>query len=138
MATGKIVWEDGNMSVKIAEIDQQHKALVNLINNLFDAIKEGKSNQIFEKLISDLIKYTQFHFSTEEKYFTQHAYPETQLHKAKHQEFVETVLRFKKDFDAGKTGLTMGILDFLRDWLVKHIMGEDRKYSAFLLSKGVR
>ncbi len=138
MATGKIVWDDGKMSVKISEIDKQHKALVNLINNLFDAIKDGKSNQIFDKLITDLIKYTEFHFATEEKYFTQFAYPETKAHKGKHHEFIDTVMRFKKEFDSGKTGLTVGVLDFLRDWLTKHILGDDQRYSAYLTSKGMK
>ncbi len=73
MIIGKIVWEDSKMSVNITELNTQHKALANLINNLFDAVKDGKSNQIFGKLIRDLIKYTIFHFSTEEKYFDQFA-----------------------------------------------------------------
>lgn len=134
---GKIEWNDATMSVGVQEIDAQHKALVNLINNLFDAVKEGKGTAIFEKLISDLMKYTQIHFTTEERLFDQYNYPEKVSHTATHKAFVDRVASFKKDFDSGKTGLTTGVLSFLRDWLVKHIMSEDRKYMSFFQAKGL-
>jgi hemerythrin len=138
MTSTLIQWDDRKMSVNIEEIDRQHKALVGLINNLFDVVKAGRSNEIFEKLISDLIRYTEFHFSDEENYFKQYNYPEAKAHMLQHKEFIDKVSLFKKDFDSGKTGLTRKVLDFLRDWLVEHIMGTDKKYSKFFNDLGLR
>lgn len=138
MAGVLIQWDDRKMGVNIAEIDKQHQALVRLINNLFEAVKAGRSNEIFQKLIMDLIRYTELHFSEEEAYFKQYQYPETKAHMLKHQEFIQKIHAFQRDFQAGKTGLTRQVLDFLRDWLVDHIMATDKKYSKFLNDQGVR
>ena len=131
-----VEWKD-QMSVKVQEIDKQHQALVKLINGLFDALKEGKGNTIFEKLISDLGKYVDIHFSTEEKYFEKYGYPEKTAHILEHKKFLEKVSVFKKEFDAGKTGLSTQVLEFLRGWLLDHISGTDKKYSKFFNEKGL-
>jgi hemerythrin-like metal-binding protein len=63
-----IVWSD-ELSVNIEEIDKQHKKLIDVINVLFNAMIEGKTQNIIDTIIDDLIDYAKYHFSTEEKYF---------------------------------------------------------------------
>lgn len=134
---GIITWND-NLSVKVLAIDQQHKKLIDMMNELSDAMKSGKGRDILSKIISGLILYTGTHFKTEEKYFDQFDYPEAEIHKKEHEAFVLKVLEFKKGFEKGDLNLTVEIMDFLSDWLQNHIKGSDKKYSQFFNDHGLR
>ena len=85
-----------------------------------------------------LISYTATHFKTEEKYFDQFGYPETDSHKKEHAAFVKKVTDFKDGFEKGKLGLSVEILNFLSDWLKNHIKKTDMKYSQFFNEKGLK
>ena len=64
-------------------------------------------------------------------------YIEAMDHKRKHDEFVDKVLQFKADHDSGKLFLSTQVLDFLKEWLVKHIRDVDKSYSSFFNSRGI-
>lgn len=132
-----IDWND-NLSVGIGVIDQQHKQLIAIINELNDAMKAGKSKDVLNSIIVKLIQYTQMHFATEEKYFAQFNYPETEPHKAQHAQFVQKVSDFKKKFDETQIGLSVEIMNFLCDWLKTHIQGTDKKYTACFTAGGLK
>ena len=131
------VWND-SYSVSVKIIDEQHKKLIDLINDLHDAMLEGKAKERAGAIIDELIKYTVIHFSTEEKYFDEFNYPETAEHKKIHKEFVDKVSNFKRDFENGKIMLSMEIMKFLMDWLSSHIKGTDKKYTSFLNKNGIK
>jgi hemerythrin-like metal-binding protein len=124
-------------SVGIKEIDKEHMKLVDLINELHDAMKSGKGKEVLGKTLNELVNYTAFHFAHEEQLFDKYGYPETAIHKKQHKELVDQVLAYKANYDSGKTIISIDIMNFLKDWLVKHIAGSDKKYTAFLNSKGV-
>lgn len=131
-----ITWKD-SYSVNITEVDNQHKKLVGLINNLHDAMISGKAREVMSRILSELVDYTVSHFATEEKLFDQYHYPETVLHKQQHSDLVEQVGALQKKFEAGERVLTIDVMNFLRDWLQDHIVGSDKKYGPYLNSKGV-
>ena len=132
-----IKWDD-SYSVKVTEIDMQHQKLVAMINELHDAMKDGRGKEVIGKLIIDLIGYTATHFKTEEKYFDQFGYPETDSHKKEHAAFVQKISEFKDGFEKGQLSLTIDVMNFLMDWLLKHIKGADMQYSRFFNSKGLK
>ncbi len=132
-----IQW-DGSFSVKVAEIDQQHQKLVSMINELNDAMRQGKGKDVLGKIINGLISYTATHFNTEEKYFDRFGYPETDSHKKEHVAFVKKVSEFKNGFEQGKLGLSIEVMNFLSDWLKNHIKLTDMKYSKFFNEKGLK
>jgi len=132
-----LTWSD-SYSVKVAEIDRQHQQLVKLINDLHSAMLERKAKDTLGKIIDQLAGYTVNHFATEEKYFAKFNYPETASHKKEHENFVAKVSDFKKGFDDGRILLSMDIMNFLKDWLVKHIQGTDQKYSDFFNKNGLK
>ncbi|MDA8124468.1 MAG: bacteriohemerythrin [Deltaproteobacteria bacterium] len=131
-----IQWND-SLKTNIGEIDSQHQRLIKLINDLDDAMRVGKGKDLSGKIVSELAAYTLSHFSTEEKYFHQYGYPEAPAHKEEHQRFVAEVSRFKTDFDAGRMGLTIKLMDFLSDWLKNHIQKIDKQYVPFFKGKGL-
>ncbi|MEI8377093.1 MAG: bacteriohemerythrin [bacterium] len=129
-------WND-KYSVGVRELDSQHKVLVGLLNELYDAMNNGKSNEILGKIINKLVDYTKTHFATEERYMSTHGYPELASQKREHQMFTDKVIAFKNEFDSGKIALTVAITSFLKSWLSDHISGSDKKYGPFFNSKGI-
>lgn len=130
-------WIDA-YSVGVAEIDQQHKKLIDLINQLDAAMCKGQGKQVLGKILGDLINYCSSHFATEEKLFNLHGYPDEDEHKAKHQKMTEKVLSLQKEFQLGKITISNDVMDFLKKWLDKHILGTDKKYGPYLNSKGIK
>ena len=132
-----VTWND-SLSVKVAEIDLQHKKLVSMINELYDAMKIGKGKEVTGKILNGLISYTTTHFQQEEKYFDKFCYPDKVNHKKEHLDFVKKVSEFKNDFESGKVTLTIDVMNYLSDWLFKHIKVTDKNYSKFFNDKGLR
>jgi hemerythrin len=131
-----IFWSD-QLSVNIKELDNQHQCLIELINRLHDSMKSGKGNAVIGPILMDVIKYTEFHFATEEKYFQKYAYPEFLQHKKQHDELTQKAKQLKADFEKGKLSISIEVMHFLRDWISNHILGSDKKYGPFLASKGL-
>ena len=138
MAVRFIQWDEAKMSVNIEEIDKQHQALLDLISNLATAVKTGRSNRIFDNLMTDLLRYAELHFAAEEDYFREYQYPEAAGHQIKHKEFINKIQGTIRDLHSGKSDRIEKVPDFLRGWLVDHIMGMDKDYSYFFNQRGLR
>ncbi len=131
-----IVWND-IYSVNIAAIDQEHQMLVTVMNELYEAIQQGEERIVLKEILNKLVNYTITHFKTEENYFDQFTYPETEDHKKEHRDFVQKVSEFKEKFDYGDADLSYDIMKFLKDWLISHTNGVDKKYADFFHAKGL-
>ncbi|OGV89572.1 MAG: hemerythrin [Melioribacter sp. RIFOXYB12_FULL_38_5] len=131
-----INWNE-TYSVKVKEIDVQHKKLVNIINELHDKMKEGKGKEVVEKLLAELLDYTVFHFSFEEKLLNINNYPDHKTHAKLHADLMEQVQVFRNKVKSGNSLLSLELMNFLKKWLVEHILDSDKKYSAFLNAKGI-
>ncbi|MBN2685372.1 MAG: bacteriohemerythrin [Pontiellaceae bacterium] len=127
-----------DLSVGVAEIDRQHQKLVETINILENAMAKGKGKEVLLGVIQELIAYAQMHFKTEEKYFDQFGYEGSEAHKKLHVSFVKKVSEFCEDYLAGRLGLSISLMNFLSDWVVDHITGEDQKYTTCFKSNGLR
>lgn len=130
-------WED-RFSVGVRSIDTQHKKLIDLINELHDARLKGKSGEALGHIFGELATYTVEHFAHEEQIFDQTRYPATTAHKAEHEALKAKVVELKNAMEGQKYPFTMELMDFLRDWLQKHIMGSDKAYSSHLVAAGVQ
>jgi hemerythrin len=131
-----ITWSDA-LSVNIKKIDDQHKCLVELVNKLHDAMKAGKGNAVIGPILEDLLNYVSFHFTTEETYFKKFSYPEYAQHKKQHDDLTQKTKALNASYREGKLTITLEVMNFLKDWLSTHILGSDKKYSAYLCSKGL-
>jgi hemerythrin len=129
-------WTDA-YSTGMAEIDQQHKKLIALINSLNDAMAAGQGKAVLGKILDELVNYCASHFAMEEKLFDTHGYPEAAEHKEKHRKMTSKVLTLQTQFKQGKALMTIEVMEFLHQWLDKHILGTDKQYVPFLSSKGV-
>ena len=132
-----ISWSD-SMSVGVAKIDKEHKGLIDLINLLHSEMLAGKSKEAMGLVLDKLINYTVTHFATEEALFRVHTYPQAAEHKKEHEGLTQKALAIQADFKSGKAVISAPVLDFLRDWLTKHILKQDMAYKLFFNGKGVK
>lgn len=122
-------------SVGYVPIDQQHKRLFELAEELHKAMIAGKAREVLGKTLSSLIAYTKGHFATEEALMRTHHYPEFAKHKAAHDALTAKVMGLEKEFSVGRQAIGVELLPFLRDWLTHHIGESDRKIAEYLKSK---
>lgn len=132
-----IQWSD-KLAVNIPSIDGQHKILVEMVNQLHDAMKEGRSKEVIADVLARLIDYTVMHFTHEEECMTKTCYAHLKDHKCQHDELAKKVLEFQADFKSGKVGLTLEVLNFLQQWLSGHIMKSDKGYADHLIAHQVK
>ncbi|HET7838405.1 MAG TPA: bacteriohemerythrin [Rectinemataceae bacterium] len=132
-----IEWSN-SLSVGLAEIDDQHRRLIGLINRLSEVSEAGEAPASVSAALGELESYVATHFALEEGYFDRFQYPAAKEHKAEHLAFAQRVASLKAEFLAGKSGLSRELLPFLRSWLTNHIAFSDRKYKPLFAQKGVR
>ncbi len=127
-----IKWGD-QYSVNVNTIDSQHKKLVTLINQLHNAMSSGKARDVQAGILNQLINYTQKHFSYEEKILKESNFPGYLAHKFEHDNLTKKVIAFQKELLDGNTSISIELMQFLKKWLVNHILETDKKYSEHLL-----
>lgn len=132
-----ISWDE-SLSVNVGEIDKQHKKLIEIVNDLDQAMSQGKGKMVLGKLLDGLVSYTATHFGFEEKCFEQFGYVEADSHKKAHLDFERKVTEFKEQFDRDKFGLSIDVDKFLCNWLQDHIKGVDKKYGPLFNANGMK
>jgi methyl-accepting chemotaxis protein/hemerythrin len=131
-----IVWSDA-YKVNVGLLDGQHKIFMNKINELYNAVRCNNEREGIENFLKKLVFYTLSHFEAEEELMRKHGYPEYEAHKIIHKALTREVHEFQRKFQSGEADVIDELMEFLKKWLVDHIMVIDKKYSAFLNKKGV-
>lgn len=130
-------WSDA-MATGIATIDVQHRWLLDLANRLHDDLTKGTAtHEELGQILHGLMDYTVNHFITEEDLFNRYGYPQEAEHIKSHNAFTARTLDLLQRHEAGEA-VGMAALEFVKGWLIGHILGEDKAYVAFLMEKGVR
>jgi len=131
------VWNE-KLSVNIKSIDEQHKKLIDMINDFYDNIAKRPNSENMSKLLGSMKDYIQVHFKYEENYMKQYGYEFYESHKSEHDFFVSKVAEVEERLNKGKMVLSLEITIFLKDWLIKHIQIADKKYSEYFIAKGLK
>ncbi len=123
-----VIWKDF-YSVGDPSIDAQHRQILDAINELYEAMRQGEDRMALKPITDRLIQYTLAHFEREEHVMQEHAYPDFVPHKALHDKIRQNTIDLRKHL-----GLVTGhdLLHFLKDWWVGHIQGCDKKYTPYL------
>lgn len=131
-----IVW-NGTLETGIQVIDDQHKILVNIINDIYQGLT-GKYNRIsLQRIILELRGYIDYHFGAEERLMLKHdfgfAHPdEHESHLQQHQHFIDRLAEMEQHLEHNRPVFYEDLFIFLRDWLANHILHTDMKLAGFL------
>jgi len=133
MEEDSVAWND-LYSVGFEPIDNQHKNLVLMTNELFLACKEGvvAADIAFLETVKKAVEYAETHFADEEDYMRGANYPHFDEHKKLHEDFVAELLKMIEDFEAGNTE-PVEMARYLKKWLLNHIAICDKKYMPYLI-----
>ena len=138
MKVQEIEWTE-DLLIGDALIDEQHKQLIEHLNNLTRAITHQLGPERVAETLGFLMDYTDTHFASEEEHMAEQAYPGLEVQKELHAKFRDILDDMERDFrEEGATPeLAEAIDTLLANWLLKHIRGVDAEFGAFLKSKGV-
>jgi len=132
-----IAWNE-ELSVGIALLDEEHKQLVSLLNEFYDAVEAGEAKDVLGNILDRLIQYARFHFESEEQLLQQSGYADYAAHKKLHEDLTRQLLRAQEKCKNGATAaLSAEIMLFFKNWLLNHILGTDKKYGPPLNSIGI-
>jgi methyl-accepting chemotaxis protein len=107
-------------------IDADHKMLVQYVNELYQAMIQGKGHDVASDVLGKLVQYTRDHFAREEVIWREGGLTSLAKHEKTHADLVVKVEAFQRDFLSGKATLTADLMSFLREWLIAHVFRTDK------------
>lgn len=132
-----MAWNDRLMT-GIEAIDRDHRRLVAMINELYDAIRGAEGQPELSGMLDRLVDYTRVHFAREERLFVTTGYPLAAQHKAEHDGMVAWVTDMQQRYEAGTaTAPSLQLMNALKDWLFDHILGSDQRYVKHMMASGL-
>jgi hemerythrin len=134
-----LVWSD-SYATGIAKIDEQHKVLVNTLNEAHARLGDQPTREILDDITRNLLSYALYHFETEEVLMQAHAYTserpeESTRHHQEHRDFSQTVVKLRNGIKEGQLVSRDELITFLSHWLVNHILHTDQKLGAYLAER---
>lgn len=131
-----VTWKD-TLSVGVDMIDNQHRTLIELLNQLDERVRAGGAPMVLSGALDRLIWHTAMHFADEEALMKSNGYPEAAGHVAEHYGLVKAAINLQKRLAISPGDLSEGDMIFMRDWLQQHLQGSDRRLGEFLQARGV-
>ena len=131
-----ILWKE-EYSIGLETIDQQHKKFIEILNKLSEAFLKQDRQGIIKDVLKELEEYAENHFALEEKYFHDFDYENTKEHEDGHKIFRLQIQRIWKQLEDGDELLEYEMFQFMNDWLIEHILKEDKKYVACFKENGI-
>jgi len=131
--TGMLLGWDGSFLIGIEELDYEHKLLIDDINQLHKELARHDEKSEIEKCLGDIHARMQAHFALEERVMKDGEYEYFDEHKSAHDalldSYTEYMIRYLDDTDdsAGRT-----IEEFLKHWVIDHILTSDKKMSLMV------
>lgn len=132
-----VEWDE-SCSVGIDTFDSHHKKLFELLNTLTKISDIGEAgSETAGKTLKELLDYTEYHFSEEEKALGECGHPDFQVQKEEHEYFANKIKGYCTYYLSGTEPLASDVVEFLYWWLLYHIKEKDRNYTTLLRSKGI-
>ncbi len=119
---------DNKYSVNNEKLDNHHRALFAIINRLYESCMDKNSNVTLGPIIEELTLYTIYHFAAEEKYMRNIGYKGTDKHIAEHKIFKDRISHLEQKKDIDDIVVTKELIVYLGNWLLNHVIVEDKKY----------
>ena len=125
-----IMWRHA-YSVGIESIDEHHKKILGIINELYEHMQNGTGEKEYKIVIAELKDYASYHFNLEETLMFEAKFPGAEVHKANHEEYRKKVDTLAMAFKEQPEDLMV----FLKEWWSFHILRVDKQYQEVLVAK---
>jgi len=126
------------MSVGVKLLDNDHKKMAIIINELHGGIWAGRAKPELERIFEALIAHIRVHFTHEEQLFTNTGYPDAAIHAREHQHLMERVLDLQARFKNGtELDSYLEVINLLKGWIFSHIEISDQEYAPHLKAQAV-
>lgn len=123
-------------SVKVEVIDDQHKRLFEIGENINELLQDYSGADSFDEImtnVEELSEYTKYHFEEEEKLMQLHGYTDLEKHKVEHKKFISYLDKLDVDqIDENQEETLKKLINFIAIWIFKHISNVDFKYSDLI------
>jgi hemerythrin len=120
--------------VNVEEIDEQHRELFRMFNELMTAVWDGNGKDAVKEMLGFTANYAVNHFATEEKYMLKYGYPGYGAHKKLHDDFTADVVKFLEEYENGRATaeVVVSVVLNLGNWTREHIRDTDQELGKFL------
>ena len=130
------VWDD-KYSVGVKLMDDHHKRLFDIFNQLHDALGSRQSAEVMGRITKDLLDYTIYHFAEEQKMLEKIGYTSLTHHKSLHKKFIDEISSYNDMVDQGQgVFAATKLFNTSMKWLLEHIMTIDKGYEDLANAKG--
>jgi hemerythrin-like metal-binding protein len=116
-------------SVNEASLDSHHQQLFTVLNSVYENVMNSRDVECVLPKIDELSSYTRYHLSAEEDYLKEKGFPEIDDHIAMHREFTRTIESLRTRCHENDLDVAKELIILLGEWLLRHVLKEDRKYS---------
>lgn len=123
---------NSSLSVDYEPMDNQHKKWIDLLNQIYLAFQNNASTNEIKPVIKDLVDYTIWHFNFENKMMEKYGFKDYEQHKVQHDDILEEVSQIYAKLEKGEEILIVNILEFLKKWLISHILKTDMVLGKYL------
>lgn len=130
-------WKE-EYSVGIRLIDDEHRELVELIDELESASRTLDNQATLRHVLAELQRYVITHFTVEEELMRLYEFPGFEHHKKIHDAFRDKINTIAEHFSEGEIEIVSPLMHLLKDWLTSHILTQDRQIGMHLAKKGLR
>ncbi len=124
-------------SVGSMKLDDDHRQLFRLINELNEAMRERRGKEVIAPVLVQLHTYASRHFEAEEAVMKHCGYPHLAKHCQEHRTFTQSVESLIDEYERGNKLISIDVLLFLRDWIQKHILYSDQDYAGYMKAPAV-
>ncbi len=130
----ELIWTD-DYSVGDGTIDNDHRGLFAAVNELEQAANTGAGPDEVGRIVVYLVRYVNEHFQREERLMHDCGYPDIAEHRDRHRQFSQKVYAIEQIHRVDPESINLAeLVEFLRGWLVRHILGSDRDFAPYLHS----
>ena len=133
----KIIWNK-SLSVGVEEIDRQHKHLVDMINQMLSMNGVTVDSEVISETLTKMTEYADYHFDSEEQLMKKHGYPEFEAHHREHVNFMRKTAELSMSTMNYKKSIPTELLEYLKTWLIEHILQSDMQYKPFFEQRNIR
>jgi hemerythrin len=132
-----LIWKQG-YSVNEAILDSHHQKLFSLLNTAYENVMNSLEVDSVLPIIEELSEYTRYHFAEEEQYLREKGFQEADDHIAQHGEFTRSIESLKAHYHGNNLEAAQELIVILGEWLLRHVIKEDRKYAELSAGRSVR